>query len=33
VREPTALNMIAFVIAFALIAVVPTVIEFETDDE
>jgi len=25
--------MIAFVIAFALIAVVPTVIEFETDDE
>jgi len=33
VREPTALNMIAFVIVFALIAVVPTVIEFETDDE
>lgn len=32
-REPTALNMIAFVIAFALIAVAPMVIEFETDDE
>lgn len=32
-REPTALNMIAFAIVFALIAVVPMVIEFETDDE